>query len=141
MTASVRIFQIELPTIGALSAWRDFNGQLFPFRLECSADVWSMTVDDAARLGRSADTVARHFRSAASRGDNVKVGPVFVRKGDAGELIIEMGIADDDTTYLQLFDLPKVVLQAKQSRALLAALRRVAEDAHACGGNVLGLAR
>jgi hypothetical protein len=142
MTAGLRVFEIQLPTIGALAVWRDFQEQLFPFRLECSGDVWSMTVDDAVRLGRGADTVARRFRGAAKRGDSVKVGPVFLCKDDAGELIIEIGIGDNDTTYLTLFNLPRVTLQGEQSRALLAALRRVGDDARTCGGgNALGLAQ
>jgi hypothetical protein len=141
MTAGLRIFQIELPTIGALAAWRAFNEPLFPFRLECRGDAWSMTVDDAARLGRCAGMIADRFRFAAKRGDAVKVGRAFSRKDDAGELIIELGVASDDATYLTLFDLPRVELHGEHSRALLAALQRVGDDAGTCGGNVLGLAR
>lgn len=141
MTAGLWIFQLTLPTIGLLSARRDFGEELFPFRLECSGDAWSMTIDDAARLGRCADTITRRFQGAAKRGDHVNVGPVFRRKDDAGELIIEIGIDGDETTYLQLFELPRVTLQGEQSRALLAALHRVGEDARTCGGNTLGLAR
>jgi len=133
MTAGLRIFEIKL-TIGAVAAWRDFAEQLFPFRLECGGDVWSMTVDDAVCLGRCADTIVSRFQAAARRGDNVKVGPVFRRKDDAGEPIIEMGIDGDDATYFTLFDLPKVTLQGEQSRQLLAALRRVGDDARSIPG-------
>lgn len=141
MNAGLHIFQIELPSIGRLSAFRDFAEELFPFRIECSGDVWSMTVDDAARLGRAAATITRRFQGAARRGDHVVVGPVFRRKDDAGVLIIEIGIDGDDATYLTLFDLPKVTLQGEPSRQLLAALRRVGDDAQTCGGSSLRLAR
>jgi hypothetical protein len=141
MTAGLHIFQVKLPEIGPLSVFRSFNDQSFPFRLEAGGDTWSMTVNDAARLGRCADTIARRFHGAATRGDSVKAGPVFRRKDDAGALIIEIGIDDDDTMYLQLFELPRVTLRDAQSRALLAALQRVGEDARTCGGDALGLAR
>jgi hypothetical protein len=144
MAGRLRVFQINLPTIGALSAWRDFDEQSVPFTLEASVtDVfWSMTVDDAVRLGRCADVISCRFRGAAARGENVKVGPVFTRKGDAGELIIEIGIVDDDAIYLRFFDLPEVTLHGEQSRALLAALRCVGDDARTCGGgDALGLAQ
>ena len=102
-----------------------------------------MTVDDAVRLGRCADTIARRFHGAARRGGNVQVGPVFRRKDDAGELIIEMGIDGDDTTYLTLFELPRVTLQGAQAEQLLAALCRLGADARSIpgAGNALGLAR
>jgi len=134
MTAGLRIFEIRLPVIGALAVWRDFNEELFPFRIECSADVWSLTTSDAVRLGYCADTIANRFHGAAKRGDAVKAGRVFSRKDDAGEPIIEIGIVDDATTYLQLFDLPRVELQGERSRALLAALRRLGEDARGIPG-------
>jgi hypothetical protein len=134
MTAGLRVFEIELPTIGALAAWRDFNEQLFPYRLERYADVWSMTVDDAARLGRCADVIMRRFNFAARRGESVKSGPLFIRKEDSGELIIEIGIVDDESIYLQLFDLPKLTLRDEQSRKLLVALRRVGDDARGISG-------
>jgi hypothetical protein len=144
MAAGLRVFQVELPTVGALSAWRDFAEQSFPFTLEASVtDVfWSMTVDDAVRLGRCADVISYRFRGAAARGENVRVGPVFSLKDDAGEQIIEIGIVDDDAIYLRFFDLPEVTLHGEQRRVLLAALRCVGDDARTCGGgNALGLAQ
>jgi hypothetical protein len=143
MTAGLRICEIKLPVIGGLAVWRDFGEQLFPFRLECGGDIWSMTIHDAVRLGRCADTVVRRFEGAARRGDSVNVGRVFSRKDTAGEVIIEFGIDDDVTTYLQLFDLPRVTLQGAQAEQLLAALRRVGDDASSIrgAGNSLGLAQ
>jgi hypothetical protein len=143
--AGLRIFQLDLPTVGALSAWRVFGEQLLPFRLEASAlpDVfWSMSIHDAARLGHCADTIGYRFRGAAKRDEGVKIGAVFIRRENDGNLIIELGIVDDDSIYLQFFGL-RATLRGEQSRQLLAALRRLGDDASSIrgAGNSLGLAQ
>ena len=37
MNAGLRLFEIELPVIGALAVWRDFAEAVFPYRLDVVA--------------------------------------------------------------------------------------------------------
>ena len=142
MTAGLRVFQLRLPVIGEVSVFRAFDEALFPFRLDAGGDAWSMTVGDAARLGRAAGTIARRFRSAVRSGDGVAVGSVFRRRDMAGALIIEIGIVDDASIFVQLFELPQVTLRGEQIDELVDGLLHVGDDARLCGGgNALGLAR
>jgi hypothetical protein len=140
MTAGLRIFEVKLPTIGALAAWRDFAERPHPYRLEVGDDTWLMSISDAARLGYSAVIIERRFRRAARTGNSVEVGQVFRRDDDAG-LLAEIGIGDAATISVQLFNLPRVTLQAAESKQLLAGLLLLDADAGGIpGGHGGGLA-
>jgi hypothetical protein len=137
MAAGVTLFEVQLPTIGKLTARRLFNDQEgFPYELEPGdgwSEFWSMGVHDAVRLGHA----------AAQRGDAVKAGPVFARKvGDTEELIIEIGIVDD-AVCLQMFALPQAMLRDKHAELLLTALHHLGVDASGIRGvgNAWGLAQ
>jgi hypothetical protein len=147
MTASLTLFQLDgLPVLGRLEARRLFDGREFPYELECSAwpEFWSMEVRDATALGWVASRIDFLFRLAAQRQETVKVGPVFSRKmNGTKELIVELGITNNTTIYLQMFTLPRATLRGEQIGVLLAALRRLDEDAGGIrgAGNAMGLAQ
>jgi hypothetical protein len=142
VAAGLQLFQIVLPTMGSLAAWRLFSEPALPYQIEASASsvFWSAAADDIRNLGAAERLVDFRLRAAA-HGDGVQVGSVFARREATGASIIDFGIADDETVFLQMFDLPKVLLQGEQSRQLLAALHRLGEDARSLGGIVGGTSR
>ena len=138
MTAGLRVFEVNLPTIGHLAVWRDFSEQSFPFRLECGDATWLMSIRDAASLGYSAVRAGNRLRGAAKRGDTVQLGSVFRRDDDTGTFIAEIGVVDDTTMYVQLFELPRVELQGEQVEKFLAALLRLDADVRSIPGGFGG---
>lgn len=137
--ASLRVFEIRLPTIGALQVWRDFTEQaFFPYRLECGGATWLMSLSDAASLGYSAVRAGNRFRGAARRGDTIRLGSVFRRDDDTGTFIAEIGIVDDTTMYVQLFEFSRVELQGEQVEKFLAALLRLDADVRSIPGGFGG---
>lgn len=138
MTAGLLIFEVKLPTIGRLAMWRNFTEQSFPFRLECGGATWLMSIRDAASFGYSAVRAGNRLRGAATRGGTVQLGSVFRRDDDTGTFIAEIGIVDDTTIYVQLFEFPRVELQGGQAEQLLAALLRLDADVRSIPGGFGG---
>lgn len=132
-SASIKLFAEELPCLGILEGWRLFSGE-FAYHLTATAipEFWKMTEDDAIALGRAASIIAGRFREAAERDTTIKTGSVLTRKsGD--ELIIDVGIYDDNAISFQFFTLPPVRLPGDQRVALLRAFARFGSDVSAIG--------
>jgi hypothetical protein len=134
--AGIKFFAVEVPGIGVLEGWRDFAAEC-PFRLglqNSPEDTWEMTRDEAARLGARAHLIAARFKSAHMSGKPVKTGAEFLRRDAAKELIVELGIADQEAIYFQFCGLPKVRLPDAQGGMLLEALARFGDEVRTIGG-------
>jgi hypothetical protein len=131
--AGVRLFQIVIELgLGTVEGWRNLTNPEACWLSVTGQPDWFMTPQTAARLGRAARRLFRalsktgvpNLRAADARDaeDEVKTGPMFTGRSQDGELMIELGIIDAGSIYLQLGDRHKLRLTGDQAAGLLQAL-------------------
>lgn len=132
--SGMRLFEIGIyDSSGALvevEGGRSFDDVGHPFYLAVPAWVWAMTLDEASRLAGAARRAEYRMIWARDHGTPAKAGPLFRRRMQSGEELVEVeiGIADGGEVYFT-FGTLHANLAGEQALALVYALGRFADEA------------
>jgi hypothetical protein len=135
MTDIVLFNDLKLPLLGTLSGRRVGNFPDRPYVIDASgsAHYWSADVNQVKMLGRGMKKLNRLLLQANRPGGELKVGPIFTSpliERSTRQLIIDFGIVDKATIYLQMFEVPRIELDDEDLQIkLMECFHLLAEDA------------
>ena len=131
--SGMRLFKIGIcdssGTAVEVEGGRNFDDVGHPFYLAVPTWVWAMTLGEAGRLAGAARRAEYRMIWARDHGTLVKAGPLFRRRMQSGEELVEVeiGIADGGEVYFT-FGKIHAALVGEQGSVLVYALGRFAEE-------------